>query len=145
MGPIPVLEFLGILLDTSRLEARLPDDKLSRVCDAIAEWLDGWMILIVLAGAVWGPQMAHKTTKFQCDNTGVVAAINKGSAREPFVMHLLHCLWFFTAHFDFSIVAEHIAGAQNCAADHLSRIASFLPSLRHNCFPPHCLQRPWRL
>ena len=65
--------------------------------------------------------MACKTVKFQCDNTGVVAAINKGSAKEPFVMHLLRCFWFFTAHFDIAIFAEHIAGAKNCAADHLSR------------------------
>ena len=32
--------FLGILLDTIRLEARLAEDKLSRVYDTIAEWLD---------------------------------------------------------------------------------------------------------
>ena len=79
------------------------------------------MIPIVLACAVWGPMMARKTVKFQCDNTGVVAAINKGSAKQPFVMHLLRCLCFFTAHFDIALIAEHIAGIHNCAADHLSR------------------------
>lgn len=69
---------------------------------------------------VWGRQLAHKAVKFQCDNTGVVAAVNKGSAKEPMVMHLLRCLWFFTAHFDTVIVAEHIPGINNCAADHSS-------------------------
>ena len=39
-GPITILDFLGILLDTIRLEARLPDDKLLRVRTAVAEWLE---------------------------------------------------------------------------------------------------------
>lgn len=239
-GPATILDFLGILLDTVKLEARLPEGKLARVRDTITEWLNkkkatkreilslvgllqhaakvvrpgrsfvsrmystaarvpeldyytrlnrefrsdlywwhtflqkwngvsllrstgsqlpdiviqtdasgSWgcgalcqtqwfqwpwpaalaaeaimvkeMIPVVLACSVWGPVIAGKTVKFQCDNTGVVAAINKGSAKEPFVMHLLRCLWFFTAHFDIAIFAEHIAGAKNCAADHLSR------------------------
>lgn len=39
-GPIAVLDFLGILLDIIRLKAHLPDDKLLRVRNTIAEWLD---------------------------------------------------------------------------------------------------------
>jgi len=65
--------------------------------------------------------MARKRVRFQCDNTGVVAAINKGSAKEDHVMHLLRTLWFFCAHFDISISIEHLAGALNCTADQLSR------------------------
>ena len=38
-GPATVLPFLGILLDTQRLEARLPPDKLAQIKDAIASWL----------------------------------------------------------------------------------------------------------
>ena len=34
------------------------------------------MIPIFLACAVWGPMMARKIVKFQCDNTGVMVAIN---------------------------------------------------------------------
>lgn len=39
-APIPILDCLGILLDTIRLKARLPDDKLTRVRDTIARWLN---------------------------------------------------------------------------------------------------------
>ena len=58
---------------------------------------------------------------FQCDNTGVVSAIRKGSANEPLVMHLLRALWFFVAYFDISIQIEHIPGIHNGIADQLSR------------------------
>ena len=45
-------------------------------------------------------------------------AIRKGSSKDKVVMHLLR---FFTAYFDIELNAEHIAGAVNCTADHLSR------------------------
>ena len=50
--------------------------------------------------AVWGRKLAQKVALFHCDNTGVVAAVKKGSAREPLVMHLLCSLWFFVAYYD---------------------------------------------
>ena len=40
-------------------------------------------------------------------------------------MHLLRCLFFIAAHFDFDIFACHIPGSLNVAADALS----------HNCLP----------
>ena len=40
VGPSTVLEFLGIVLDTERMEARLPCDKLSRIQTTIVEWLN---------------------------------------------------------------------------------------------------------
>ena len=94
------------------------------------QWTDEWapmaimtkeLVPIVLCTAVWGPQLARKRVLFQCDNTGVVAAIRKGSAKEDNVMCLLRALWFFVAHFDILITIEHIAGLHNCAADQLSR------------------------
>ena len=36
-------------------------------------------------------------------------------------MHLLRCLWFFTACYDISPLCEHITGKQNDLADHISR------------------------
>ena len=93
------------------------------------EWPQEWypisirakeLVPIVLSCAVWGPRMARKSICFQCDNTGVVAAIKKGSAKEEVVMHLLRALWFFYAHFDIAITIEHLPGAQNCTADQLS-------------------------
>ena len=43
---------------------------------------------------------------FQCDNTGVGAAVQKGAAKDDLVMHLLHCLWFFMAHYDTTITSD---------------------------------------
>ena len=79
------------------------------------------LVPIVLGCAVWGPLLAKKSTVFQCDNQGLMQAINKGSSRDLMVMHLLRCLWFFTAFFDMQIMATHIPGAANNSADMLSR------------------------
>ena len=40
VGPSTALEFLGIVLDTECVEARLPCDKLSRTQTTIGEWLN---------------------------------------------------------------------------------------------------------
>ena len=76
---------------------------------------------IVVSCATWGCYLSKQSILFQCDNTGVMAAIKKGSIREPVVMNLLRTLWFFVAHFDITLHIEHIAGMCNCAADPLSR------------------------
>ena len=65
--------------------------------------------------------MVRRSVLFQCDNTGVVAGVSKGSAKEPVVMHLLHSTWFFVVHFDLAISIEHISGVCNGMADMLSR------------------------
>ena len=76
---------------------------------------------IVISCAVWGRSLAKKKIEVKCDNQSLVIAINKGTARDPLVMHLLRCLWFFTALFDVDIVATHVPGEDNKAADMLSR------------------------
>ena len=94
------------------------------------KWPEAWssvaimikeLVPIVLACAVWGPRLARKTVLVQCDNAGVVAAVQKGVSKDQSAMHLLRCLWFFTVHYDIAIDIEHIPGESNCAADHLSR------------------------
>ena len=37
-GPSTQISFLGIMLDTERLEVRLPEEKMARLAEAIAEW-----------------------------------------------------------------------------------------------------------
>ena len=73
------------------------------------------LVPIVVSCAIWGPILARKRTEFheefQCDNQSLVSAINKGSAKDSTVMHLLRCLWFFTALFNIDIMTTHIAGA----------------------------------
>ena len=79
------------------------------------------LVPIVLSTAIWGPQLARHRVLYQCDNLGVVSALHKGSAKDPIVMNLLRCLWFFIAHYDIDLTCEHIAGSQNNTADDLSR------------------------
>ena len=79
------------------------------------------LVPIVLSCALWGPKLARCAVLFRCDNSSVVAAVIKGTAKEVNVMHLLRCLWFFTAYYNISPLCEHIAGITNDLADHLSR------------------------
>jgi len=79
------------------------------------------LIPILLSYAIWGPIFAKHTILFKCDNSSMVAAVNKGSSKEVMVMHLLRYLWFFVAYYDIVVVAKHIPGVINSSADHLSR------------------------
>ena len=79
------------------------------------------MAPILLSCGVWGHLLARSKVRFECDNSSVVAAIQKGSAKDDTAMHLLRCLWFLVAHFDIDISIVHVAGITNCTADHLSR------------------------
>ena len=56
----------------------------------------------------------------KCD-AAVVHILNQGYSRDPEVMHLMRCLHFITAQFNFRVTAEHIQGTLNTAADALSR------------------------
>ena len=94
------------------------------------QWPESWqqihiaakeMVPVVLAVAVWGPGWRSSTVQAFSDNMAVVCALSLGLARDPFLMHLLRCLHFFTAHFRIAIRARHIAGVHNTAADALSR------------------------
>ena len=76
---------------------------------------------VILCCAVWGPQLSKKQVLLQCDNSSVVQAINKGSAKQDIVMHLLRSLWFFVAHFNMHMSAVHVPGTTNYTADCLTR------------------------
>ena len=68
---------------------------------------------IVMACAVWGPRLSKNIVLFHCDNSNVVVSINKSSAKQEVVMHLLCSMWcFFTAHCDMHLSAAHIVGQQ---------------------------------
>ena len=87
------------------------------------------LVPIILSTAVRGPQLHRSQVCYHCDNLSVVAPLSRGSAHNAVVMPLLHCLWFFIAHYDIHIVCEHIAGYKNVTADHLSHnnLSSFSP------------------
>jgi len=58
------------------------------------------LVPIVLSCAVWGKQLAGHRVLFECDNSSVVAAVNRQYMKAPELMQLLRCLRFFVAHFD---------------------------------------------
>ena len=55
-------------------------------------------LLPIVAAAVWGQSWAgHRYS----DNTAVVAVIQRRSARDHVLLHLLRCLYFYAAHYQF--------------------------------------------
>lgn len=79
------------------------------------------LLPILFALAVWGAHWRGRLVECHCDNMAVVAVINSGRSRDATLMHLLRCLFFFSAHFHVQIRASHIPGVTNVAADALSR------------------------
>ena len=74
-----------------------------------------------MAVALWGPYWARKRVVCLCDNRAVIAAVNRCSARDPSLSHLLRTLAFLVAVLDISLSAHHIPGSENTSADALSR------------------------
>ena len=56
-----------------------------------------------------------------CDNAAVVAAVNKGSARDPALMRLIRLLTLLCTILNITVTARHLPGVQNASADALSR------------------------
>ena len=86
------------------------------------QWPESWstvaiapkeLVPIVMAVILWGPYWAGKWVRCLCDNISVVAAVNKGAARDPALSSLLRTL--------VSLTARHLPGVQNTSADALSR------------------------
>ena len=83
---------------------------------------------IVVACAIWGHLWHRQYILCHSDNTAAVAYVNKLYAKDPLATHLIRCLAYFQALFDFRIRAVHISGHLNVGADDLSRdrAAAFL-------------------
>ena len=79
------------------------------------------MISVVMAAIVWGHHRQGLSVCFHTDNTAVVALINQGSVRDSGLMHLMRCLSFISAKFNFIFSPCHIRGLDNVLADALSR------------------------
>ena len=94
------------------------------------KWPPNWMAVPIMAKelipilfscVVWAPLLAKHSVLVQYDNLSLVEALAKGSYRDPEVMRLLRCLWFFVAFYDIELQVTNIAGSLNCTADRLSR------------------------
>lgn len=90
------------------------------------------LLPVVMAAAVWGRQWSGLCIQCQSDNQAVVSVLTSRSCKNKDLMHLLRCLFFFEAEFQFSMVATHIPGKVNVLADSLSRddASSFLQLVR---------------
>ena len=65
---------------------------------------------------------------YHCDNERVVALMATRSSKHPHLTHLLRCLFFIEAHYDFQLSCVHIPGRCNELADALSlnNVSTFL-------------------
>ncbi len=79
------------------------------------------MVPIVLAAAIWGREWHRHHVVFYSDNAAVAAVIQQRSARDPLLLHLLRCLNFYAAHFQFRYTAKHVPRVLNVAANAISR------------------------
>ena len=94
------------------------------------EWPASWqdtnitvkeLVPIVIAAALWGDKWRRSCVCFKCDNMAVVEILRSRTARDPLLMHLLRCVVFYAAVFGFQLVASHVPGVMNTAADAISR------------------------
>ena len=112
-GPSTQLEYLGVLLDTNLLEARLPLDKLQDLKLALAEWLHqdsgSKRELLSLIGSL---SFTAKTVP--AGRTFLHQLLNLR-------MDLLRNLFLLAAQHNCMISAKHILGIHNPIADSLSR------------------------
>ena len=85
------------------------------VCSENIAILELFLILVVLA--VWGNSWPGAQTLLtcHCDKEATVYVINKGSARDPALYHLMRCISFYSATLQFSLAAVHIVGSANTA------------------------------
>ena len=99
------------------------------------------LLPVVVACAVWGHQWPGGSIRVLCDNAAVVAIIKAGTSRDPLVMHLMRCLFFFTARYQLILLPKHLLGRENLAADHLSRdaLSSFRQVVPHAKVEPTLL------
>ena len=58
-------------------------------------------------------QNVHLTVRTNCDNEAAVTVIYTGYSRDPFLMHILRCIFFFSVTFDFNLTAAHIPSCYN--------------------------------
>ena len=99
------------------------------------------LLPIVVACAVWGHQWQGATVRCLCDNAAVVAIVKSGTSKDSVVMHLMRCLFFFTASHQLLLLLQHLPGKENATADHLSRDA--LPLFLQ--LIPHAKEHPTAL
>ena len=80
------------------------------------------VLAVFLAVCSWAPYWRNKCICIQSDNMVTVAAINKGTSRNPFLMFCLRIMFLLSAIYNFHIKAQHIRGISNMVTDGISRL-----------------------
>lgn len=79
------------------------------------------LLAVMLACTTWGRKWQGRMVLCWCDNQAAVQAISARSCRDSGQMHLLRCLFFLEAIYQFRLSACHRPGVDNTLADSLSR------------------------
>ena len=82
------------------------------VDDQSITWME--LLPIVLASAIWGPELRGQKVCVHCDNTGAVAVVNSGYSR------ILSIMFFIRVTYQFSMQAVHMNGVNNVWTDTIS-------------------------
>ena len=96
------------------------------------------LIPIILGCGAWGQSWRGLQVHCHCDNQPVVACLRSRTSKSKGIMHMLRCLVFIEAHFQFHIHPMYINTKLNHLADDLSRnnLSSFLSKVpQANCHP----------
>ena len=130
---------VAILLPPRQGASLVSDASCSWACGAYVQkgyqwfqvaWPSSWksvtiavkeLLPIVVSAAVWGESWRRLSVIFWSDNQAVVECLSSRTARDLHLAHLLRCLFFFEAYFDFGHSACHIVRRLNVVADALSR------------------------
>ena len=146
-GPATTLRFLGVEIDTAKMEIRLPEDKLQRIRQELITWLGRKLVPVAVAQRM-GRRINHgkgvSTNHPKLCNLGSQDHQSKSTnpvrqpgpchshlkrlSRDKDVMRMLRCLWFLVAYFNIDLHAKHIAGMHNTTANQLSKIILFSSS-----------------
>ena len=99
----------------------------------------------LLACIAWGRGWHGKRIRWLCDNQAAVYAVNNRACRDPNLMHLIRCLFFLEAWYEFEITATHLPGKKNTLADDLSRnrVSHFLSQAHNPESSPTLLRPEW--
>ncbi|MEW8547701.1 MAG: reverse transcriptase domain-containing protein [Candidatus Thiodiazotropha sp.] len=80
------------------------------------------LLAVYLAVCRWAPHWQNKRIYIQSDNVTTIAAINRGTSRNPFLMACLRRLFWLSAQFNFHITARHLPAVVKTLADNSSRL-----------------------
>ena len=76
------------------------------------------LLPVVVACVVWGAKWTHKWVLVKTDNQSVVDILKSRSSKNPMIMHMVRCIQFVLASFQFELQVEHIQGVRNLQQMH---------------------------